>query len=419
MYNIANILSNSNYVRAVGKFLIYKLVVIIHYLTRWFLKDKNVVLMTRHRGGLSENTKALYKWYQANEDDKIVFWLTHDQDIRERLSIKGYSVLSPLSIKGIYYVAQANVAITTHSYFHIAPYGLLDSTTKINLSHGNPVKYSSDFSSRAGKVTNASAKDDIMITTSEFAADMHQKRNPNHSVKFAITGYPRNDILHDNKGEIESYTPPDEMTTRASILYAPTQRQPKHLVDCEPTDVFPYDDFDINKLEKILRDTDSHLFIHLHPSDHRRLLAEPENHPTTHHFPNLLSYLNHLDKKDRITFLDSRQTESINVILRHTDILVTDYSSIYHDYVLLDRQIIFTPYDYTKFEHDFGFVYDYNSHRPGPKVDSFEEFIKELESTLANPAQGEDQRSQFTRLYHKYRSGSYSYRVSKLVDSNC
>lgn len=32
-------------------------------------------------------------------------------------------------------------------------------------------------------------------------------------------------------------------------------------------------------------------------------------------------------------------------ILPHTDLLITDYSSVYFDYLLLDKPIVFTPTD--------------------------------------------------------------------------
>lgn len=51
-------------------------------------------------------------------------------------------------------------------------------------------------------------------------------------------------------------------------------------------------------------------------------------------------YLSH-----RVRYLGNEQAEDIMDIADIFDILITDYSSIYIDYLLLDRPLIFLPYD--------------------------------------------------------------------------
>ena len=74
-------------------------------------------------------------------------------------------------------------------------------------------------------------------------------------------------------------------------------------------------------------------------------------------------------------------------ITKLADILVTDYSSIFVDFLLLNRPEIFFPYDYEKYvTKDRELYFDYNEFTPGPKARVFSEFLGVLGKTL----QGED-----------------------------
>ena len=63
-------------------------------------------------------------------------------------------------------------------------------------------------------------------------------------------------------------------------------------------------------------------------------------------------------------------------ILPYTDVLVTDYSSIYYDYLILNKPIILFPFDREKYiEKDRGFIEDYFTAMPSPYFDTFEELL--------------------------------------------
>jgi CDP-glycerol glycerophosphotransferase len=71
-------------------------------------------------------------------------------------------------------------------------------------------------------------------------------------------------------------------------------------------------------------------------------------------------------------------------LLKKADLLVTDYSSIYFDFLLLDRPIIFFPYDLERyFSRDRQFLFSYDELTPGAKVITetalYEKIVEELE----------------------------------------
>ena len=75
-------------------------------------------------------------------------------------------------------------------------------------------------------------------------------------------------------------------------------------------------------------------------------------------------------------------------LLKYSDALITDYSSIYTDYLLLNRPVLFNPYDYESFDsNDRGFILDYNEYTPGNKyysLDSLKEGILQLKANNWN-----------------------------------
>lgn len=59
-----------------------------------------------------------------------------------------------------------------------------------------------------------------------------------------------------------------------------------------------------------------------------------------------------------------------------SDVLITDYSSVLVEYVLLNKPIILYAYDLE--QYDRGFYFDYKQFMPGPIVSSMEELLYEL-----------------------------------------
>lgn len=69
----------------------------------------------------------------------------------------------------------------------------------------------------------------------------------------------------------------------------------------------------------------------------------------------------------------------VNDLLLVSDILITDYSSVFFDYLILNRPIIFYPYDFH--EHSKprnGFYIDYEKEVPGPIAYTEDDVIKYL-----------------------------------------
>jgi CDP-glycerol glycerophosphotransferase (TagB/SpsB family) len=97
------------------------------------------------------------------------------------------------------------------------------------------------------------------------------------------------------------------------------------------------------------------------------------------------------------------------------DGLVSDYSALYHDFLLLDRPIGLVPYDYEDFKKKNGFLYDYFAHAPGRIIknqSNFYEFINEVKS-------GNDSFSKnrllLKKLIHRWTDNTACSRVLEIM----
>ena len=70
-------------------------------------------------------------------------------------------------------------------------------------------------------------------------------------------------------------------------------------------------------------------------------------------------------------------------LLASADILVTDYSSCFFDYVLRDKPVIHYMYDYDRYKNDDrGFYFDVDFVRSGKIVKTTDELIDHMEEVL-------------------------------------
>jgi len=183
-----------------------------------------------------------------------------------------------------------------------------------------------------------------------------------HLPKYVPLGLPRNDILF-NKNFIDSSK--REISEKYNIennkimLYAPTWRGYK------VADIFPFSIKDFERLDKYL---EKHKW---------KLLYRP------HYMEDIIDnqLIRGLKNIIKINFNDEPHTQKI---LASSDFLITDYSSIYIDFLILNRPIIFIPFDYEKYSRYRGLVIDFKdkSETPGEKILNMDElinYLKELE----------------------------------------
>ena len=112
---------------------------------------------------------------------------------------------------------------------------------------------------------------------------------------------------------------------------------------------------------------------------------------------------------------DSRRWEDGNVLLRHSDALVTDYSSMWLEFLLLGRPMAAFWWDLDRYAADRGFLVDIAALFPGPRAMSVEDLerciAQWLQSDFALTDADRQAYENMRRLFHRYSDGQGCERV--------
>ncbi len=256
-------------------------------------------------------------------------------------------------------------------YDHSIPLGLISKKhVRVNLWHGTPFKkirfHLLDFQEQTRSVKQAKITD-IVCSNSDYDALLMSASMNIPRFNVLSTGLPRNDYLLSSNTEVVTLDVNQYLQQLStlkfgfckSILWAPTYRGGSREW-LEPIDLSEEQQ---EKLCNFLEKENVCLWLR------------------THKFSKLKTYnrlLNHPNIKDVSDITNT------NLILRETDILITDYSSIWVDFLLVDKPIVFYAQDYAEYQKQRGFILDYKRELPTPLLDCFDQLLKSLELNLKN-----------------------------------
>lgn len=221
--------------------------------------------------------------------------------------------------------------------------------------------------------------------------------------QFEVTGMPRNDLLLLSNGRTNLAELFPFSINKTIIFYMPTFRQTKNgAKNGEKSGyIFNWDEFEFDNFEEYCRRKNIFFIIKIHPADYDYL----------HKIIGISEYIT-------ILVDDMFGDKCLYEYLNAADILITDYSSVYYDYLLLNRPIIFADKDSQEYEKDRGFLLaPVNFWRPGAVVRTMQECMDEIDSILTGKDKYKVQRNLITSLVHEYRDANSSQRViDKIVE---
>ena len=306
------------------------------------------------------NSRYLFEYVKENLPEITPLFVINDPELRNSLSSKygKQYFIETESIQGIRQALSAGVWFTSAG---LPAYGtgLHKKRLIINLWHGVPLKKIALLDPNLKKAARIYFKKifsenyTCIVTTSHELIPLMARSFAVSEDKIKVWGQPRNDGLFQKNDcrEILGQLFPDLPEYTKTVLYAPTFR------DYGQVQLFPFKDFDQKQLEAFLDEKNMLLFIRTHVAEQGS--AAP-----------------YLGK--RIRFLGNEQAEDVTGILNIFDCLITDYSSIYIDYLLTDKPMIFLPYDRQQYLDGRGMNFDYDDVTPGPKPETFNDFLDAL-----------------------------------------
>jgi len=336
----------------------------------------------------SGNAKALFEYITSISDSPFeCYFFLRDGGLDHK-----YRKFVPFNLRTYFLFLRAKTILVTHGLYDI---GRLHSCSKkkniIVLWHGHSGPKADGYSSKNQtreqllKMEKDARKITGFLVCSRLDAYMRAYSIVLHPRQILPLGYPRNDmLLNDNvPAKTIKQLLPNLPSFDQVLLYTPTWR------DYEQTRLFPFDDFDSNALEKWLEEQNAILLLRAHVSD-----AVPVN------------------ESNRVRSLSFEICNEVNEILREINVIITDYSSITSDFLLLNRPIIYIPYDKVVFESKVGFCYgNYEFWTPGEKATTFAGFIKAAEAALRGQDGFSEQRKMINKLVNEYQSNNSAERV--------
>lgn len=208
-------------------------------------------------------------------------------------------------------------------------------TFYFNTWHGSPIKKMGEDIEKKNKSFRSKGRNsiDVMVSQSDFEADIFSRAFGIPRKNFLMCGMPRNDILvHytcEQKKEIkEKLRLP---VGKKVILYAPTFREYERDKEQNCVLIPP---MNIEKWQNELED-DFCLLFRAHYEVGKVMNVEDND-----FVKNMTSYLN------------------LNELMIVADVLISDYSSIFFDFSIMDKILLHFTYDYDKYEEHRGMYFD-------------------------------------------------------------
>ncbi len=265
---------------------------------------------------------------------------------------------------------------------------------RIHLTHGTPIKYAGDYCAYCGKL-------DYVIQISDYFTEITKSLFKVSDNMVLSTGFPRNDILLKKNNCIFFR----EIKRKKTICWFPTYRN--HKSHSSGKNSFPYgipgvnNEKELKELNNYLKKEDVLLVIKLHPAEDTSILKKLD-----------FDYIKLLD--DSIFDIDHT---SLYHYLSNVDALITDYSSVYYDFLLTKRPIGLAICDIDEYIKTTKIIFDdYEEGVAGEYIYSF----KDLLTFIHNLATGNDisyeNRMKKITLYHKYLDDKSADRIIDIIE---
>ena len=367
------------------------------------MDDKLVYFQTFSGRGYSDSPKALYE-YMMNAPEYKDFrfiWSFREPDKYRFLENERTRLVRFRS-------KEDNIALRTARYW-ISNYRMLDyqhprkGQVYVQCWHGTPLKrlgydlVASDNSMNSineirQKYRTDAKKFSYLLSPSPFASEKFATAwnliETGQTGKILEAGYPRNDrltnVTEDERDRVRRELGVDG---KKVILYAPTWRDNQHTSG----EGYTYrTEVDFDKLKRDLGDDYVILF-------------------RAHYL-----VANSFDFERYGGFIrDVSSHSDINDLYIASDLLVTDYSSVFFDYANLLRPVIFYMYDLEEYAGELRGFYIPLEELPGPIVKDEDSLINEIEKL--KEWKPDEAYMEFHRKYNPLDDGEASKRVMKVI----
>ena len=349
----------------------------------------------------------------ASGSNSYALWKINNSDIKKRFDlilVKEWELNQSgflNFVKKHKLISSSQLIITTHASYKPSKKHL-----HLQLWHGALIKKNGIMLDGENHnmltAKNSWRKSDYIMSYSDTYTTFLNACMVTNSSKYIVTGAPRNDFLYSADGQSNLSKIYGEKIIEHKIIYfLPTFRDntTKNNNTKKVGNFFGFDQFSLQNFDKFLFENNCQLVYKPHPE--KEEIA--------------LNYISDYSLKNIVILKSDDLIENsldLYELLSSCDILLTDYSSVFYDYLLLDRPIIFSPVDIEKYKNMRGFLLEsFDDWTPGPKVYSQEALQKEISQCLEDNDYYRDKRNLIKNLMHRFKDGESSNRMWSFIES--
>jgi len=319
------------------------------------------------------NSKYLFREVNEQHPEITAIWIAHDCKSLAECRRLGYKAYYWSSLKGLYHCATAKVYISNITIREINII-LAGGTFYFDLWHGIPLKaclwLDKDHDYNGYRITERNRhsivskvvafvelyrKPDLVLSPSRY--ESIYAFAPMFDVpidKCIETNYPQNKVLHYPKERMLAYTEKYEgqftidllnkiSQYRKVYMYMPTWRD-------SGDDIFAKSRFDFEQMNQVLACSNQFLILKLHPYTKTDLSFVGS-------YSNMMVIDNSID---------------VYMIFQSINCLITDYSSVYYDFLQLKKEIVIFDFDKEEYlRKNRNFIYDFDEMMPATRAHTF------------------------------------------------
>lgn len=353
--------------------------------------DKNIIFFESFHGKYNNNPKYIYEKMLElgfNKNYTLVWSYNGDE------TIPGNPIIVNSDNEDYYkFLAHAKYRISN------ATFPIVDTRPEIiylQTWHGTPLKrLGYDIGAKTGigwgHFNNEMPTWNYLISANKYSTKTF-KRAFRFNKEILELGYPANDIFYrENDSLISEIKNKLEIdANKKIILYAPTFRDDKF--DSDGNRYFDLE-LDLEYLSENLSD-DYLLIIKLH---------------------SVVSESLELNENLKEFVIDCSNYEDIHELFIISDILITDYSSVFFDYAHSKRPILFFMSDMESYIASRGLYYEVFEELPGPQLINNKQILESIINIKSISEEYEDQYDKFYKKYCSIGHGDSSEKIIKRV----
>ena len=309
----------------------------------------------------ADNSKYLYLYFLKKGEK--AYWITKNESVYKKLKQDGLPVALAYSEEGKRLCKKAGYIVTSTALSDVNE-NVIGGATRIDLFHGIPLKKIMYDDEVGGKMltgsqriheilTGRALRDYYVFSSSEMVSRNIRTAFRVDDAHILQYGLPRNDAFFD--GSLKKIKL-SNINYKYVISYLPTHRN----VGKTPIQIDQL--FNLKELDDFCKKREIIFVIKKHFYHNSEVT-------------DLMGYTNIIDL--------TGQNYDTQELMYTSDVLITDYSSCYIDYLLLNRPIVFYAYDLEDYQkNDREMYYRYADVAPGEISTTFEQLLQALKQIV-------------------------------------